>query len=162
MSETVTAAIALGANLPGPAGTPADSVREAIGLLDGVEGVRVTDRSSLHITEPVGPPGQPDYVNACVLIHTGLGPRALLYAMLQIERGLGRDRLVEERWGPRTVDLDLLTHGSHTLDSEGLTLPHPRMHERRFVLAPLAEIAPDLIVPRLERSVGDLLALLDA
>jgi len=123
-----------------------------------VSGIRSRARSSLRTTEPVGPPGQPEYVNACVLIDTALPARLLLNAMLGIERELGRDRATEVRWGPRTIDLDLILYGDEIIDEDGLTVPHPRMHERSFVLAPLAEIAPDRVVPGLNKTIAELLA----
>jgi 2-amino-4-hydroxy-6-hydroxymethyldihydropteridine diphosphokinase len=93
----------------------------------------------------VGYAGQPDFINAVAAIETGLAPRALLEALLDIERRHGRIRTIAN--GPRTLDLDLLLHGDQRIDEPGLTLPHPRMHERAFVMVPLAEIAPELAIP---------------
>ncbi len=116
--------------------------------------------SGLYRTAPVGgPPGQPDYLNAALALHTDLAPQALLAALLDIEARAGRVRA--ERWGPRVLDLDLIAHGDLVLDAPGLTLPHPRAFERAFVLAPLADIAPDWRHPTLGRSVREALARLD-
>lgn len=102
-------------------------------------------RSSLWETAPVGGPPQGDYLNGVVVMHTVLGPAPLLEGCLEIERAEGRER--RERWGPRVLDLDLLLYGDAVIDAPGLRVPHPRMHDRRFVLAPLAEVWPDAIVP---------------
>jgi 2-amino-4-hydroxy-6-hydroxymethyldihydropteridine diphosphokinase len=100
--------------------------------------------SSLYATAPVGREDQPEFLNAAVEIRTTLPPRELLTACLRIEAELGRIRT--ERWGPRTIDIDVLLYGDRRLAEDGLTLPHPRMQERAFVLAPLAEIAPGLLL----------------
>lgn len=107
--------------------------------------------SGLYETEPVGPPGQADYLNQVVVIETEQSPEALLEMALEIEDELGRER--RERWGPRTIDLDLLLYGDLALSGCALTLPHPRLHERSFVLVPLAEVMPDWVHPRLGTSV---------
>lgn len=101
-------------------------------------------RSAIWETAPIGP-DQPDYLNAVIVLDTVLGPRPLLEACLGIERELGRER--RERWGPRVIDLDLLLYGDAVVDAPGLTVPHPGMHERRFVLAPLAEAWPGVEIP---------------
>ena len=116
--------------------------------------------STLRETEPVGYVDQPPFLNGVAEVETDLTPRALLERLLEIERELGRKRN-GVRYGPRTLDLDLLLYEDVEIDEPGLTLPHPRMHERRFVLEPLAELAPDLVVPGRGR-VRDLLAALDS
>jgi 2-amino-4-hydroxy-6-hydroxymethyldihydropteridine diphosphokinase len=118
---------------------------------------RVVARSAVRETDPVGPP-QPRFLNAVVEIETGLEPRALLDAMHAIERDLGRVRA--ERWGPRTIDLDLLLFGDRTIDEPDLCVPHPRLAERRFVLEPLAELAPARVPPGTDRTVRQLLEAL--
>jgi 2-amino-4-hydroxy-6-hydroxymethyldihydropteridine diphosphokinase len=115
----------------------------------------VVRRSTVHETDPVGPPGQGPYLNAVAELATSLSARQLLATLLDIERARGRDRAAEVRFGPRTLDLDLLawgpaTPGGRSIDVPGLQVPHPRMHERRFVLDPLAEIAPEVA----SRAVG--------
>ena len=104
--------------------------------------------STLRETEPWGPVAQPRFLNGAVALETLLEPEALLATLLAVERTLGRRRdEATERWGPRTIDLDLLLYGDRVLDLPGLTVPHPRLHERRFALEPLAELAPDADVP---------------
>ena len=112
----------------------------------------------LRETAPVGGVPQGLYLNAAATLRTGLSPRELLDGLLAIERAHGRDRLTEARWGPRTLDLDLILYGDLIINEPGLVLPHPRMHERSFVLEPLAEIAPGWVVPGRGRTVSDLLA----
>jgi 2-amino-4-hydroxy-6-hydroxymethyldihydropteridine diphosphokinase len=125
--------IALGANL----GDPEQAIRDAIERIRAL-GV-ITAVSSIHVTAPVGgPPNQPDYRNAVLALRTALPPEELLDRLLAIERDMGRVR--RERWGPRIIDLDLLTYSDRVIDTTTLTLPHPRMNERPFVLEPLAEI----------------------
>ncbi|HWH06741.1 MAG TPA: 2-amino-4-hydroxy-6-hydroxymethyldihydropteridine diphosphokinase [Gaiellaceae bacterium] len=141
-----TAYVGIGANL----GDREATIGLALERLPGVVEV-----SALRETEPVGPVEQPRFLNCVAVLETELSPRELLDELLAIELSLGRVR--GERWGPRTLDLDLLLHGDAVLDEPGLTLPHPRLHERRFVLEPLAELAPDLVVPGRGR-VRDLLA----
>lgn len=148
--------VALGSNLDSTAGDRLSHLDYAINALATLPSTTVVARSSIHQTDPVGPPGQGPYLNAAVALDTAMAPRALLDAMLAIERARGRDRSREQRWGPRTLDLDLLIHGEAILREAGLVLPHPRLHERAFVLEPLAEIAPDLTVPGLGSTVRDL------
>jgi 2-amino-4-hydroxy-6-hydroxymethyldihydropteridine diphosphokinase len=141
-----TAYIGLGANIPGPAGPPEATLIAAAERLNGVG--RVIARSSLYSTSPVGFAGQPRFLNAAVAVETGLAPRALLEAMLDIERAFGRDRSAGIENGPRTLDLDILLYGDLVLSEHGLQIPHPRMAERAFVLQPLREIAPEVRDPR--------------
>ncbi len=130
--------VALGSNL----GDPERQLGVAFAALGGLGGTRLLARSRLYSTSPQGgPPGQPDYLNAVARLETRLDPRGLLRRLQAIEQRAGRQRT--ERWGPRTLDLDLLLHGDLLLDTPELTLPHPRMAERAFVLVPLAEVAPE-------------------
>ncbi len=152
MTEPETAYVGLGTNL----GDRAATIVSAIDALDSAAGVRVTARSAVLETDPVGPVRQGKFLNAVVEVATTLTPQALIATCLAIERQHGRKRETERRWGPRSLDLDLLLHGEHVVDEPGLTLPHPRMHTRAFVLDPLAEIAPELIHPVLGRSIREL------
>ena len=131
----VTAYVALGANL----GDAVAAVRTALAALDRLPHTRVTGRSSLYKTRPVDAEG-PDFINAVAQLQTGLSPLDLLHALQLLEQAAGRVR--SHRNAPRTLDLDLLLHGAAQLQTDELTLPHPRMRERGFVLLPLAEIAP--------------------
>ena len=152
------AAIALGANL----GDCRATLEGALAALEASPGVRLLARSRWYRSAPVGPP-QPDYVNGCALLAVALEPEALLERLLATERRFGRAR--GERWGPRSLDLDLLLmgdRGERRMVSPRLTLPHPRLRERAFVLVPLAEIAPAWIDPISGRSVADLAAALPA
>jgi 2-amino-4-hydroxy-6-hydroxymethyldihydropteridine diphosphokinase len=134
--------VGLGANL----GEREATMRAALDALDAVDGVRVVAVSSFRETDPVGFLDQPRFLNAAAAIETDLAPRELLEAMLAIERSLGRTR-DGPRFGPRTIDLDLLLSGDELVDEPGLTVPHPQLHERAFVLEPLAELDPGLVVP---------------
>ena len=146
--------------LGGNVGDVRSTLDEAIALLaDGVH-VKPIARSSDYRTPPWGVTDQPPFVNCAILVETALSPRALLDRALTVERALGRDRAKEQRWGPRTIDIDLIAHGDVAVDEPGLTLPHPRLFERAFVLAPLAEIVPDRMIAG--RRVRDALAQLDA
>ena len=133
--------IGLGSNL----GDRERTIEQAVALLRAGPGVEVVSESTLRETEPWGPVAQPRFLNCAVEVETSLEPRALLGVLLDVERRLGRVR--EERWGPRTIDLDLLLYGDAALDEPGLTVPHPRLHERAFVLEPLHELDPTLVVP---------------
>jgi len=146
--------VGLGANLGDREGTIAEATR----LLAGSTGTRVVAVSPLRETEPVGVFDQPRFLNGAALVETDLGPRELLDALLAIEQTLGRVR--DRRWGPRTIDLDLLVYGDVQLDEPGLTVPHPRLHERRFALEPLAELDRELQIPG-RGPVEGLLARLD-
>lgn len=141
--------LGLGSNL----GDRAAMLRAAVTALDATHGVRVTRISSLYETPPWGPVPQGPYLNACIAIETSLSPREVLDLGLAIERDHGRERAV--RWGPRTLDIDLLLYGNEAIDEDGLIVPHPRMAERAFVLVPLAEIAPELVVAG--RAIPDIL-----
>lgn len=154
----VNAFIALGSNL-GDREAVIEAARTALDRHPEIETVRC---SRLIETEPVGPPGQGPYLNGVTMVRTTLSPRALLDAMLAIERSLGRIREEStERWGPRTIDLDLVLYADLIIDEPGLTVPHPRLHERRFVLQPLVQIAPDVVHPVLQQSAAELLARLE-
>ena len=133
------AVIALGSNL----GNRELNIDSAIAELAKI--IEITHLSTNYETDPVGGPEQPKYLNAIAIAETELEPEELLTAMLDIENKLGRKR--EVHWGPRTLDLDLITFGDEVIDSEFLVLPHPRAHERRFVLEPWLEIEPDAYIP---------------
>jgi 2-amino-4-hydroxy-6-hydroxymethyldihydropteridine diphosphokinase len=149
-----TAFVGIGSNL----GDREDHLRRALDLLAAEEGIEVVAISTLRETEPVGPVEQGPFLNGAVQVSTELAPRKLLERLLDVEQRLGRVRA--ERFGPRTIDLDLLLYGDEIVDEPGLTLPHPRLHERRFALEPLSELAPDLAIPGRGR-VSALLAKLE-
>ena len=146
--------VGLGANL----GAREETLRHAVELLGQADDVEVLAVSQLRETEPVGVVDQPPFLNGAVAIETARAPRDLLDMLLEIERSLGRVR--EERWGPRTIDLDLLVYGDEVVDEPGLRVPHPHLHQRRFALVPLVELAPELDVPG-RGEVSSLLAALD-
>jgi len=152
--------IALGANLPGPAGPPDATLAAALQQIVSLG--RIVARSSLYSTEPVGVADQPRFLNAVIALETDLAPRQLLDDLLFIERFFGRDRSGSIPNGPRTLDLDFLLYGDLILSEPGLEIPHPRLAERAFVLVPLAEIAPDLRVPPSSLTPAQLLVGLSA
>jgi len=155
VNARATAFVGLGGNL----GDAAASVRDAFVALGRLPGTRLLRASRLYRTPAWGVTAQPDFVNAVAMIETTLVPTALLQELLRIERDAGRDRLADgsDRWGPRTLDLDLLLYGDAVIDVPGLSVPHPHMHERAFVLVPLLEIAPDARIPG-RAAVADALA----
>ena len=158
MSERIVlASVGLGGNLDGAAAT----IVRAFEALARLPHTRLLRRSRLYRTPAWGLTAQPDFVNAAAVLSTTLSAHELLAELLRIERQAGRDRSAQtERWGPRVLDLDLLLYGDAVIAQDGLRVPHPHMHERAFVLAPLAEIAPDAIVPGCGR-VDALLAQVD-
>jgi 2-amino-4-hydroxy-6-hydroxymethyldihydropteridine diphosphokinase len=147
--------IALGANLPSPAGQPAATLAAAVRRLGSLGNVK--EQSSLYRTEPFGFADQPLFLNAVVALETELDARALLTELLAIEKEFGRDRSAGIPNGPRTLDLDILLWNGLEVNEPGLELPHPRMAERAFVLVPLAEIAPHLLIPGYGKTVAELL-----
>ena len=151
-----SAIIALGGNV----GDVRSTFQKAIGNICGMTQGVVLARSSDYATPPWGDEQQADFINACVAIETSLDPHALLFTLHRIEQKFGRDRAHERRWGPRTLDLDLIAYDDVRIDQPALTLPHPRLFERAFVLVPLAEIAPDRMIAG--RRVRDALAALSS
>ena len=139
MSER--AAIALGSNIEDPEA----QVTRAFDEISALPETRLIRRSRLHRTRPVGYADQPDFVNAMALVETALEPRALLDALLAIEQKHGRKRTIPN--GPRTLDLDIIVYGQRVIDEPGLKVPHPRAKEREFVMAPLKEVWPDVVIP---------------
>jgi 2-amino-4-hydroxy-6-hydroxymethyldihydropteridine diphosphokinase len=135
-----SAYLALGSNL----GDRLEMLQRAVDLLADVDGILVVRSSRVFETAPVGPP-QPDYLNAVIEIETSLGPSELLESCQGVERALGRER--RERWGARTIDVDVLTYDAIEVDEPDLRIPHPRMRERAFVLVPLGELDPDPPLP---------------
>lgn len=153
---TTRAYVGVGSNLD----DPLKQVRQALAELDSIARTRCVLRSSLYRSAPMGPQDQPQYVNAVAGLDTELAPLDLLHALQAVEERHGRTRSAL-RWGPRTLDLDLLMYADRQIESAELTIPHPGLHERPFVLYPLAEIAADLIVPG-RGSLAELVAALPA
>jgi 2-amino-4-hydroxy-6-hydroxymethyldihydropteridine diphosphokinase len=147
--------VGLGANL----GPREVTLLRAVDLLSAQPGLEVLAVSALRETAPIGDVDQPEFLNGAVALETTLSARELMEVLLRVEQELGRVR-DGRRWGPRTIDLDLLLYGDRVVDEAGLTVPHPRLHERRFALEPLAELDPDLVVPG-RGEISGLLAALD-
>jgi len=139
------AAIALGSNIDDPEG----HVKRAFDEIAALPETRLVARSGLHRTKPVGYANQPDFVNAMALVETSLEPRALLDALLAIEQRHGRERTIPN--GPRTLDLDIIVYGERVIDEPGLKVPHPRAAQREFVMAPLREVWPNVVIPDARR-----------
>jgi 2-amino-4-hydroxy-6-hydroxymethyldihydropteridine diphosphokinase len=136
-----TSFVGIGSNL----GDREGNLTRAIELLSAEDGIRVVAMSKIRETEPVGPVAQGPFLNGAVRLETELSPQELLERLLAVEQRLGRVR--RERYGPRTIDLDLLLYGDEVVDEPGLTVPHPGLHERRFALEPLSDLDPDLEIP---------------
>ncbi|WP_293152753.1 MULTISPECIES: 2-amino-4-hydroxy-6-hydroxymethyldihydropteridine diphosphokinase [unclassified Microcoleus] len=152
--KSTKCAIALGSNL----GDSLATLKSAIATLNNTPGIAVKSHSSWYQTAPVGPP-QPDYINACAILEVTLQPQQLLATLLEVEIKFNRIR--REKWGPRTLDLDLLLYDDLILETPTLTLPHPRMAERAFVLVPLVEIAPDWVHPVTKSAIDQILKTAD-
>lgn len=152
---TALAAIALGSNLDSALGGRETNLREAVKRVGALGEVRAV--SSFYDTEPVGYVDQPRFLNGALLLATNLPPEDLMRALLAVERAMGRDRKGAVPKGPRVIDLDLLLYGDRAMQTDDLTLPHPAMHEREFVLRPLAEIAPEMRHPVLGLTVRAML-----
>ncbi len=157
-ASPVLACVALGSNLSSPAGDRAATIASAVRAIAALPGTTLRAASDPIETEPVGPPGQGPYLNAAASVLTTLSARALLEALLEIERAHGRER--RERWGARTLDCDLILYGDRIIHEPGLTVPHPEMANRRFVLEPLASIEPEVVVPGDGRTLAALRAAL--
>ncbi|MEM9245926.1 MAG: 2-amino-4-hydroxy-6-hydroxymethyldihydropteridine diphosphokinase [Cyanobacteria bacterium P01_F01_bin.153] len=154
IDSPVSAAIALGGNL----NNPAETFNAALTRLNDHPQISVTARSLWYTTPPMGPP-QPDYLNGCALLETTLDPSELLTILLETETQLGRVR--EVHWGPRTLDLDLLLYGDSIIELPHLTVPHPGLDDRAFMLKPLADIAADWVDPRSGKTIKQLLQTVD-
>jgi 2-amino-4-hydroxy-6-hydroxymethyldihydropteridine diphosphokinase len=148
----IRAYVGLGANL----GDREATIRRALERLSAADGIELVAVSTLRETEPVGYADQPPFLNGAAAVDTELAPRELLEVLLAVERQLGRRRAEGPRYGPRTIDVDLLLYGDQVVDESGLTVPHPRLAERRFALEPLYELDPELRLPD-GRGVRDLL-----
>ncbi len=143
--------VGLGSNL----GNKKENLVNAINRIDAHEEIQVKDKSDFHETAPVGGPPQPDYVNCAIELETEIGPQTLLKEFKKIERELGRKPGM--RWGPRTIDLDILLYGDRIISDHNLKIPHEHMHKRVFVLEPLCEISPDIKHPVLRVNISELL-----
>lgn len=152
-SQTNVAFIALGANLD----RPVECIQQAIALLEDKD-IKVLRCASLYRSPPMGPQDQPDFINTVVKVESDKNARQLLSQLQDIELKMGKRKV--RHWGPRIIDLDLILFGNEIIRLDGLSVPHPRMHERRFVLEPLAELAPDLVVPTHDKTILELQALL--
>lgn len=140
---SVTAYIGLGSNL----GDPAANLHSAVDQIAALDTVELRAVSRFYASKPMGPQDQPDYVNAVICVRTSLDAHALLQALFAVERAHGRVRDVSLRWGPRTLDLDLLLYGAEVIETADLHVPHPGIYERSFVLLPLADITPNFLFP---------------
>lgn len=149
--HAVIAFVALGSNIE-PRRGHLEAAVEALRSTPGITSVRL---SPIVETEAVGPGVQGRYLNAAAELKTTLSPRDLLQRCLEIEKHRGRDRSKEQRWGPRTLDVDLLLYGDAIIDEPGLTVPHPRLHERSFVLEPLAQLAPEIMIAGVGKTVRE-------
>ncbi|GGG98271.1 2-amino-4-hydroxy-6-hydroxymethyldihydropteridine diphosphokinase [Staphylococcus pragensis] len=146
----VQAYLGLGSNI----GDREQQLQEAIRLIDSTEGIDVVQTSPIYETAPVGYTDQPNFLNLCIEINTELSSQALLQRCLETEQHLHRVRDI--RWGPRTLDVDILLYGDEVVEEEDLSIPHPRMNERAFVLIPLNDIAPNKVEPRSHQTIGEL------
>lgn len=155
--ESIRAYVGLGGNV----GDVEDTLMEALMAIDGLPQTSIRAQSRLYRSPPWGRTDQDDFINAVIELRTRLAARVLLDYLLEVETRFGRVRSEDDKWGPRTLDLDLLIFGEESLDLPGMHVPHPRMHERAFVLVPLAEIAATLEIPG-RGQVSDLLAAIDS
>lgn len=155
--ESIRAYVGLGGNV----GDVEDTMMEALMAIDGLPQTSIRAQSRLYRSPPWGRTDQDDFINAVIELRTRLAARVLLDYLLEVETRFGRVRGEDDKWGPRTLDLDLLIFGEESLDLPGMHVPHPRMHERAFVLVPLAEIAATLEIPG-RGQVSDLLAAIDS
>lgn len=146
----VQAYLGLGSNI----GDRKQQLLKAIDLIGNIKGIKVTKQSSIYETAPIGYTDQPNFLNLCLEIETELSPQQLLKHCLDIEQQLHRVR--EIRWGPRTLDIDILLYSDNVIETDNLSIPHPRMQERAFVLIPLNDIASDKKDPRLNQKIHDL------
>lgn len=155
MNAPVIAFVGLGGNV----GAAVTTLRAAIGDLSALPDTQLLRASQLYRTPAWGMENQPDFVNAVAMLETQLAPQALLEHLLAIERIHGRSRDADLRWGPRTLDLDLLLYGDAVIDEPGLHVPHPQLHKRAFALQPLVEIAPETAIPGIGRASDALAAM---